>query len=63
MEWRSLVPATGFCLRAAPDLAVLVLRSRGLETVDHLSDHQLRDIGLWRDATGRIGTSGVYEAD
>jgi hypothetical protein len=38
-----------------------VLLPTGLETTDHLNDHQLRDIGLSRDSSGRLGAPGSCE--
>jgi uncharacterized protein YjiS (DUF1127 family) len=65
MPWKSVKagPAPQ-CRRGLPRLKSVirsiarVLRPTGLETVDHLSEHQLRDIGLRRDPNGRIGAPG-----
>jgi hypothetical protein len=62
-QWWYRVPATGSRLRAGIDSAARAIRPAGLETVDHLNDHQLRDIGLWREANGRVGASGSGETE
>jgi hypothetical protein len=63
--WRYRLPATGPGprLRARPDSATPPVRPAGRETVDNLSDHQLRDIGLSRDANGRVGALRPAETD
>jgi hypothetical protein len=62
-DWWYRVPATGSRLRAGVDSAARAFRPARCETVDHLSDRQLRDIGLWRDPNGRVGVPGSCEPE
>jgi hypothetical protein len=72
MRWKSVkagpaperwcvAPTIGPRLRSAVRSAARVLLPTGLETTDHLNDHQLRDIGLSRDSSGRLGAPGSCE--